>query len=268
MVYFNAVMLALVEGITEFLPVSSTGHLILVENILPLTADPAFNAAFLVIIQLPAVLSVVVYFWNDLWPFSAAGEKRKSLYRLWFHIAIAVLPAAVLGLLLDDIIERHLFAPRPVAVSLLVGGIVLIVVEKRPRQGAPVTLSALTPALAVYIGLFQCLALVPGTSRSGATIIGAMILGLGRASAAEFSFFLAIPTMAGATMLKLAKGGYSFTAEQWSILALGSAVSFVSAYAVIHLYLGYVRKRDFIVFGYYRIALALVIFACIGFGWV
>ncbi len=268
MVYLNAILLALVEGITEFIPVSSTGHLILAEKIFVLTGDPGFNNAFLVIIQLPAILSVVVYFWRDLWPFSTSGEKRTALYRLWFHIVIAVLPAVGFGLLFDDIIERHLFSPRPVAAALLVGGVALIVIEKRPRQGVPTTLSGLTPALALYIGLFQCLALVPGTSRSGATIVGAMLLGLGRASAAEFSFFLAIPTMAGATALKLLKGGLAFTPEQWSILALGSAVSFISAYAVIHLYLGYIRKRDFVIFGYYRIGLAAVIFACVWLGWI
>lgn len=260
--YLKAVLLAIVEGATEFLPVSSTGHLIIVDAFVRLTEDKAFNDAFMVIIQLPAILAVVVYFWADLWPFSRTGAERRGLLSLWMKIILAVVPALVLGALFDDFLEAHLFAPVPVAIALIVGGIVLIILERGHRKTVYESTHDLPLRTAFFIGVIQCLAMIPGTSRSAASIIGAMALGAGRRAAAEFSFFLAIPTMFAATGYKMMKQGFSFTGEQWGLLATGSVVSFLVAYAVIAAFMGYVRKHSFEVFGYYRIALgALVLLA-------
>ena len=261
--FVKAIVLAVVEGATEFLPVSSTGHLILVEEIFRLSDDIAFNDAFLVIIQLPAILSVVVYFWKDLWPFSSSGEKRRDMFWMWAKLVVAFLPAAVLGFLFDDLIEKHLFAPLPVAAALFVGGVVILLIERIPRNTTTPLVKDVSFQKAFLIGLVQCLAMFPGTSRSAATIVGAMLLGLSRPAAAEFSFFLAIPTMVGATTYKVATSGLAFTPPQWGVLAVGSLTSFLVAYAVIAAFMNYIRKRDFVVFGWYRIVLAGVIVAAV-----
>ena len=261
MVFLKAVLLAVVEGVTEFLPISSTGHLILFDEWVSLSADRDFSNAFMVMIQLPAILSVVVYFWKDLWPFSGDRRAVRGKLILWTKIAAACVPAAVLGLLFDDAIEAYLLRPLPVAVALLVGGVILIFVERGKRTHRFETIADITFPLAVFIGMFQCLAMIPGTSRSAATIIGAMVLGASRVAAAEFSFFLAIPTMLGATLLTTAKHGLGFTPQQWAVLAVGSAVSFAVAYGVIAGLMTYIRRHDFRVFGYYRIALGLLVIA-------
>ena len=257
--YLKAVLLAIVEGATEFLPVSSTGHLIIVDAFVKLTGDPAFNSAFIVVIQLPAILAVVVYFWKDLWPFSHTGEQRTDIFRLWTKTIAAVVPAIVLGALFDDFLEAHLFAPVPVAIALIVGGIVLIVIERMHRKVVYENVPDIPLRTAVFIGVIQCLAMVPGTSRSAASIIGAMSLGAGRRAAAEFSFFLAIPTMFAATGYKMMEQGFGFTGEQWALLATGSIVSFAVAYAVIAAFMGYIRRRSLESFGYYRIGLGALI---------
>lgn len=264
MVFFKAVLLGLVEGFTEFLPISSTGHLVLVEKYLDLGQGEAFTNAFHVAIQLPAICAVVVYFWSRLWPFSGPREHQCSRLGLWARIVVAVLPAIVLGLLFDDLIESYLLSPVPVAIALLAGGIILIVIEGRRHEPTLAVTESLPYLTALWIGLFQCLAMLPGTSRSAATIIGAMLLGATRPVAAEFSFYLAIPTMFGATALTLAKHSGGFTSEQWALLLVGGAVSFVTAYAVIAGFMGYIRRHDFRVFGYYRIVLGAVVLA----GWL
>lgn len=259
LIYIKAVLLAVVEGVTEFLPISSTGHLIIVEELLSLSSDTAFADAFLVMIQFPAILSVVVYFWTDLWPFSGTVDDRRASVVLWSKIFVAVIPAVIFGLLLDDVIEAHLFRPIPVAVALFVGGIVLIVIERRTSTERFPSVLDIGYGVALLIGLFQCLALIPGTSRSAATIIGAMLLGASRTVAAEFSFFLAIPTMLGATAYKAFDHGLAFTQEQWGVLAVGSLTSFVVAYCVIAWLMRFIQNHKFTSFGYYRIGLAIIV---------
>ena len=271
--YLIATILAVVEGLTEFLPISSTGHLILVEDILTLGDDPDFSKAFMIVIQFPAILSVVLYFWSMLWPFRRsttpgavqvgplpiAWDARTML--LWCKVVAGFLPAAVLGFLFDDLIEGYLLYPLPVAIMLVVGGIVLIVIEWRGMGGRVETVHDIGFGTAVLIGFFQCLAMVPGTSRSAATIIGAMLLGLKRPAAAEFSFFLAIPTMMGAFTLSLLKHGVGFTPHQWAVLALGSVVSFIVAYASIAFLMRYIQRHSFAVFGWYRVVLGAIVLA-------
>ncbi len=261
MIYLNAVILAIVEGVTEFIPISSTGHLILAEQFVSLGDEGAFAENFIVIIQLPAILSVVVYFWKDLWPFSKPHAERFHTLMLWSKIIVAVLPAVILGLLFNDYIEALLGNPIAVGITLFLGGVILIAVEMRRPTPKVHHVYDITYWRALQIGVFQCIAMIPGVSRSGATIVGAMLLGTGRAAAAEFSFFLAIPTMLGATTLTMLKANLDYTAQEWTLLAIGSAVSFVTAYAVIALFMSYIRRHTFIPFGWYRIALGIIVVA-------
>ena len=258
----KAVIIGIVEGITEFLPISSTGHMILVDEFVKLSSDKTFTTAFEVIIQLGAIMSVVVFFWKDLWPFAGTEEHKKDTWQLWFKVIVGVIPAVILGLLFDDTIEENLFNPLVVAITLVVYGIILIVLERfnaGKKEFKFNSIKSVSFGLAICIGLFQCLAMVPGTSRSAATIIGAMLLGLSRGAAAEFSFFLAIPTMVGATALTILKNGLAFDAQQWIVIAVGLITSFIVAYAVIKLFMNFIRRHDFSVFGYYRIVLGLVV---------
>lgn len=258
----KALLIGIVEGITEFLPISSTGHMILVDEFIQLSTDKSFTTAFEVIIQLGAIISVVVYFWKDLWPFAGTPQHRNQTWQLWFKVVAAVIPAVVLGLLFDDSIEEHLFNSKVVAITLIVYGVILIVLERFHSRRTHFKINSVTAipfSLAIAIGCFQCLAMVPGTSRSAATIIGAMLLGLSRAAAAEFSFFLAIPTMAGATALTLLKNGFDFTAQQWVVIAVGFVTAFLVAYAVIKFLMDFIRRHDFSAFGYYRIVLGIIV---------
>lgn len=260
--FIKAVIVGIVEGITEFLPISSTGHMILVDEFLKLSSDKTFTTAFQVIIQLGAIFSVVIYFWKDLWPFSGTPENRNRTWLLWCKVAAAVVPAVVLGLLFDDVIEEHLFNSHVVALSLVIYGIVLILLERVNAQKISFkieSVSAIPFKIAIAIGVFQCLAMIPGTSRSAATIIGAMLLGLSRGAAAEFSFFLAIPTMMGAAALTIVKNGFTFDLQQWLVIAVGFITSFFVAYAVIKFFMNFIRRHDFSVFGYYRIILGVVV---------
>ncbi len=259
----KAVCLAIVEGFTEFLPISSTGHMILVEDYLQLSGGKSFVDTFMVVIQLPAILAVVAYFWHAIWPFGRNTDSRKVIL-MWCKVVAAFLPAAVLGKLLDDPIEYYLFNPLTVALALIVGGAVLILLERRKHREHILSVHDFGYMTAVGVGFFQCLAMIPGTSRSAATIIGAMLLGGARAAAAEFSFFLAIPTMLGATALKLAKHGLGFTGHQWMLLAVGSVVSFLVAYVVIAGFMRYIQRRSFAVFGYYRIVLGAAVLLLLG----
>jgi len=266
--YLYATILGLIEGITEFLPISSTGHLIIAEQFFSLHNGPAlatqvpnFTDDFLVIIQLPAILAVVVYFWSVIWPFGKPVEERNRAILLWTRVVAGFIPAAIIGFLFDDFIEAKLFNPITVAVALAIGGIVLIALEWRKTTHKIDDVHAIGYGRAVAVGFFQCLAMIPGTSRSAATIIGAMLLGANRAAAAEFSFFLAIPTMLGATTLKMLKGGLSYTPQQWALLAVGCIVSFLTAWAVIAMFMRYIKRHDFKLFGVYRIILGIIVLA-------
>ena len=258
----KVILLSLVEGLTEFIPVSSTGHMIIVEQFLKLSENKQFVNAFEIIIQLGAILSVVVYYWHKIWPFSPklSSQKRKEIIIMWMKIIAAVLPAVVLGLLFDDVIDEHLFNPMTVSVMLVVYGILLIWLESgKKRKEKYKTIAELPILTAVEIGIFQCLAMVPGTSRSAATIIGGVLLGLNRVLATEFSFFLAIPTMLGATLLKVVKMGSGLSGYEWFLIALGIVLSFIFAYGVIKVFMNYIKKHDFKIFGYYRIIVGILI---------
>ena len=259
------IILAIVEGITEFLPVSSTGHMILVKKLIGWEyLSETFANTFLIVIQLGAILSVVVYFWKDISPFVKNKKEFVLKFRLWLKIIVGVLPAMVIGLLLDDIIEKYFMNNALIiAITLIVYGVIFIgieVVYKLKKIKPKVKrFAGLKYRTAFLIGFFQCLAMIPGTSRSGATIIGALLLGLSRPLAAEFSFYLAIPTMFGATALKLLKNGLAFTEMEWSYLALGSAIAFVVAYIVIKWFMDFIKKRSFASFGLYRIILGIIV---------
>jgi undecaprenyl-diphosphatase len=260
----KAVILGIVEGITEFLPISSTGHLIIVNQWISFDAD--FTKLFDIVIQLGAILSVVVFFWNRLWPFGKDKEKNKEIWSIWFKVVVGVLPAIVLGALLANKIEEKFFNPLTVAIMLIIGGAVLIWVERRKttpdskRGLAPFSsVKEISYRTAIYIGFFQCLAMIPGTSRSAATIIGAMLLGASRVVAAEFSFFLAIPTMVAASAYSLLKYKSHITGAETAILAVGFVVSFIVALAVIRFFMNYIQKHSFKNFGVYRIVLGAII---------
>lgn len=268
----KAIILGVIEGITEWLPVSSTGHLILANEFLKMNVSAEFMEMFEVVIQLGAIIAVVAIFWNKLWPFSTrnsvsvqpligkVGIKRRSL-DLWIKVIIACLPAAVIGILFDDQIDALFFNPTTVAITLIVYGIAFIVIERinKNKEFKVHTVKGISYKTAVFIGLFQVLSMIPGTSRSGATIIGAMLLGLSRTAAAEFSFFLAVPVMFGASLLKLVKFGFAFTGAEFIILAAGMIISFVVSIIIIKFLLEYIRKKSFSVFGYYRILLGVIV---------
>ena len=255
--FFKAVILGLIEGITEFLPISSTGHLILANQWLAF--DSEFTVLFDIVIQFGAILSVVVYFRKKLWPWSKDGRPQESALKIWQKTFLAVLPALFFGFLLDGLIEEKLFNPLTVALTLLAGGIVLIILEKKARPIKFPSVENLPFQAAFLIGLFQCLAMIPGTSRSAATIIGAMLLGASRVAAAEFSFFLAVPTMLAASAFSLFKYGIDFSPSELAILLTGFGVSFLTAWTVIKFFLDYIQKNDFKIFGYYRLILGAII---------
>ena len=261
----KAILYGIVEGITEWLPVSSTGHLILLEELLPMKVSEAFWEMFLVVVQFGAILAVVVMFWNRIFPFSFRKSEpflKKDIWVLWFKILAACVPACVYAFVLDDIVEPYLYNYVTVAVMLIVVGIAFLLAERYlvRRTPAVTDTASITYRIALYIGLFQLIAAIfPGTSRSGATIIGGLLLGLSRTAAAEFTFFLAIPVMAGGSLLKLLKFGFSFTAFEAAVLAVGTAVSFLVSVVVIRFLLDYIRRRNFNVFAYYRIGLGVLV---------
>ena len=263
----KSLLYGIVEGITEWLPVSSTGHLILLGELCPLNISPAFSEMFDVVIQLGAILAVIVLFFRKLNPFapSKSALEKKSTWGLWLRVCVAVIPSAAVGVLLDDWLDAHLYNYITVAVALVVYGILFILIERfKPADKAKVTaVEGIDYKLAFLIGAFQMLALIPGTSRSGSTILGAMLLGCSRAAAAEFSFFMAIPTMLGASLLKVVKlfaEGVTVTALEWGILAVGCVTAFIVSLAAIKFLMDFVKKHSFASFGWYRIVLgALVI---------
>lgn len=267
----KSILYGIVEGITEWLPISSTGHMILLEEIMPMNVSKSFWSMFLVVIQLGAILAVVVLYWNKIFPFRKNKEGKytsvKSIWILWSKILVATIPAAIIGLALDDWIDAHLYNGFVVAVMLILVGVAFIYVENRNKDMRPSvnSLSALSYKDALIIGLFQVVAAVlPGTSRSGATIIGGLMIGVSRAVAAEFTFFLAIPVMFGASLLKLVKFGFAFSVLEFFILVIGMVVAFVVSIFVIRFLMSYIKKHDFKVFGWYRIVLGafvLIFFA-------
>lgn len=259
----KSVILGIVEGITEWLPISSTGHLILVDEFIRMDASDAFKEMFDVVIQLGAIFAVVVLFWNKLWPFTdkAHGYIKKNTLTLWSKVIVAVLPAAVIGFLFDDWLDEHFYNPPVVAFTLILYGVLFIVVERINERRTPTTasLKGLSYQTALIIGAFQVLSLIPGTSRSGATILGAMIIGVSRPVAAEFSFYLAVPVMFGASLLKILKFGFSMTGMEFVILVIGMITAFVISIFAIKFLLGYIKKKDFKFFGYYRIILGIAV---------
>lgn len=267
----KSILYGIVEGITEWLPISSTGHMILLEEIMPMNVSKSFWSMFLVVIQLGAILAVVVLYWNKIFPFRKNKEGKytsvKSIWILWSKILVATIPAAIIGLALDDWIDAHLYNGFVVAIMLVLVGVAFIYIENRNKDMRPSvnSLSALSYKDALIIGLFQVVAAVlPGTSRSGATIVGGLMIGVSRAVAAEFTFFLAIPVMFGASLLKLVKFGLAFSVLEFFILVIGMVVAFFVSIFVIRFLMSYIKKHDFKVFGWYRIVLGafvLIFFA-------
>ena len=265
----KAVLFGIVEGITEWLPVSSTGHIILLDEFIQLSATEEFKSMFDVVIQLGAILAVIVLFFNKLNPFAlkkTAGEKKQT-WTLWFKVIAAIIPSGVVGVLFDDWMDEHLHNGIVVAIALIVYGIAFILVERR-NNGKHLRLTAdvhdISWKKAIGIGIFQCLSLVPGTSRSGSTILGAIMLGVGRGAGAEFSFFMAIPTMVGASSIKLLKfvlSGVGITSTEIAVLLVGCVVSFIVSLLVIKGLMEYVRKHSFSAFGVYRIILGAIVLA-------
>ena len=259
----KVVVIGIIQGITEWLPISSTGHMILADELLRLNVSDEFMEMFRVVIQFGSILAVVVLYFKKLNPFALSKSKaeKRDTWTLWFKVLVGIIPAGVVGVLLDDWLDEHLYNYVTVAAALIIYGILFIVIEKRNKnRSLPTkTLSELTYKKALAIGAFQMLSLIPGTSRSGSTIIGASILGCERPVAAEFSFFMAIPVMLGASLLKLVKFGFDFTSTELVVMAVGVVTAFVVSVAAIKFLMDYIRKRDFSVFGWYRIILGVIV---------
>lgn len=253
------IILSIVEALTEFIPVSSTGHMIIVEEFLKLSNNKSFVNAFEIIIQLGAIFAVILIFFKKLFPYIYKSQKRKELLILWQKILIAFIPSAILGFLLDDIITKYFFNYITVSITLLIYGIILIYIEKIKKNSNINDLRDITYTKAFIIGIFQSLAMIPGTSRSAATIIGSMLLGLNRIIATEFSFFLAIPTMFGASIYKIFKIGNILSRYEILLIFLGFILTFFFSLLIINKFLEYIKKNDFKIFGYYRIILAIII---------
>lgn len=261
----KVIFLGIVEGITEWLPISSTGHMLLVDQFLQLNESQDFKDMFFVVIQLGAIMAVVLLFWNKMWPFKRSVnnkiEVRKDVFSIWLKVVVACVPGAVITLLFDDYIEAHFQTPEVIASALILYGIAFILIEifNRKRKPKIETINDITYMTAFLIGLFQVLSIIPGTSRSGSTIIGALLIGVSRVAAAEFTFFLAVPVMFGLSAIKIIKFGFGFTALELCITLLGMLVAFVVSLIVVKFLMNYIRKHDFKVFGWYRIILGVVI---------
>jgi undecaprenyl-diphosphatase len=261
----KVIFLGVVEGITEWLPISSTGHMLLLDEIITLNMSDAFKEMFFVVVQLGAILAVVVTFWKKMIPLRFSDKSRPALKKdtvsLWFKVAVACIPGAVVTILFDDFIEAHLRTPTVIALALIFYGVAFILIEVWNKNRVPVTaqLSDITYKTALLIGLFQVLSIIPGTSRSGATIIGALLIGVSRVAAAEFTFFMAVPVMFGLSGLKLLKLGLQFSGVEWLTLGIGTAVAFIVSLFVIRFLMSYIKKHDFKVFGWYRIILGVII---------
>lgn len=259
----KAIIIGIVEGITEWLPISSTGHMILADEFIKMNQTAEFKEMFRVVIQLGAIIAVILLYFNKLNPFSSKKDSRqkKQTLQLWFKVIVGVIPAAVIGFLLDDWLDEHLYNFVTVAITLIIYGVLFIIIEDKNKGKEPKiqSFNQLTYKTAFCIGLFQILSLIPGTSRSGSTILGAIILGTSRHVAAEFSFFMSIPIMLGASLLKLAKFGLDFTAMEIAVLLTGMIVAFVVSIFAIKFLMKYIRNNDFKVFGWYRIVLGIIV---------
>ena len=260
----KAILFGIVEGITEWLPVSSTGHMILLDEFIKLNVSEEFLSMFLVVIQLGAILAVVIIYWSQLWPFSLKEKYfiKKDTFSMWFKIVAATIPAAVIGILFEEKFEELFYNYWCVALALIVFGVLFILIEGQ-NKGMKIkvnSIAEITYPIALWIGAFQVIAAIfPGTSRSGATILGAIMIGVSRKVAAEFTFFLAVPVMLGASLLKILKFGFVFTASELILLSVGMIVAFLVSIVVIKFLMGYIRKHSFTVFGWYRIILGIVI---------
>lgn len=264
----KSVILGVVQGITEYLPISSTGHMILVNEFLHLNFDSDFVNTFFVVIQLGSIMAVVVLYFKKLWPFDfkhTTSSERKKVWILWSKVLVGCIPAGVVGILFDDFIDAYLYKPIVIALALIIYGIIFIIVESCHITQSMNTLEDIDYITAANIGLFQMLALIPGTSRSGSTVIGGRILGVSKEAVSEFSFFMAVPVMAGATMLKLLKCGFGFNMIQWVVLLIGTLVAFVVSVFSIRFLMNYIKKHDFKAFGVYRIVLGILVIVYFGF---
>lgn len=260
----KAIFFGIVEGITEWLPISSTGHLILLNEFISLDVSEQFFSMFEVVIQLGAILAVVLLFWNEIWPFSTKEKNyiRQDTFIMWFKIVVACIPAAVVEILFGDVIEELFYNYIVIAFALILFGIAFIIIESKNKKKIPKmeTIQDITWSAAFWIGMFQLIAAVfPGTSRSGATILGGILLGVSRATAAEFTFFLAIPVMFGASLMKVLKFGFVFTSSELLILIIGMVTAFLVSIVVIRFLMGYIKKHDFKAFGWYRIVLGALV---------
>ncbi len=268
----KVIFLGIVEGITEWLPISSTGHMLLVDEFIKMNVSDEFKEMFFVVIQLGAILAVVMLFWNKMWPFQFKNKEesyiKKDIFSMWFKVVVACVPGAIVTLLFDDYIEAHLHTPVVIALALIFYGIAFIIIENWNKKRTPKveSLADITYKTAFIIGLFQVLSIIPGTSRSGATIIGALLIGVSRVAAAEFTFFLAVPVMLGLSLIKVIKFGLAFTASELVILIVGVVVAFVVSVLVIKFLMSYIKKNDFKVFGVYRIILGIVVLLYFTFG--
>lgn len=253
----KAIIQGIIEGLTEFLPVSSTGHLILANQYFGI--DGEFGNLFAVVIQSGAILAVILYFRKKFLPQSLKAEDLKQYFVFWSKIVVAILPAALIGIPFSDQIDFYLFRPVVVAIALIFGAIILLIIESKKRKAVIESDTQVSYKTAFLIGIAQCMALIPGMSRSASTIIGGMLVGCSRALAAEFSFFMAVPTLLGAGLIKMVKAGFNLTSEQWIVTGVGTLVSFVVAYLVISVFMNFIKKHDFKIFAYYRIVLGLIV---------
>lgn len=265
--FFKIVLIGIVEGITEWLPISSTGHMLLLDEFIKLNMSEEFKQVFFVVIQLGAILAVVLLFWNKMWPFNFKDKSKpvikKDIFSLWIKVVVSCIPGAVVTILFDDFVDAHFTTPTVIALALIIYGIGFIVIENWNKTRTPKInkLSEIDYKTAFLIGVFQVLSIVPGTSRSGSTIIGGLLLGVSRYAVAEFTFFMAVPVMFGLSGLKMLKFGFNFTGAEWMTLLLAMVVAFITSVFVIKFLMNYIKKNDFKVFGWYRIALGLVVLA-------
>lgn len=265
--FFKIVLIGIVEGITEWLPISSTGHMLLLDEFIKLNMSEEFKQVFFVVIQLGAILAVVLLFWSKMWPFNFKDKSKpvikKDIFSLWIKVVVSCIPGAVVTILFDDFVDAHFTTPTVIALALIIYGIGFIVIENWNKTRTPKInkLSEIDYKTAFLIGVFQVLSIVPGTSRSGSTIIGGLLLGVSRYAVAEFTFFMAVPVMFGLSGLKMLKFGFNFTGAEWMTLVLAMVVAFITSVFVIKFLMNYIKKNDFKVFGWYRIALGLVVLA-------
>ena len=266
----KVIIIGIVEGISEWLPISSTGHMLLVDEFIRMDVSDSFKEMFFVVIQLGAILAVVLVFWKKMWPFDfkskGEGVIRKDIFSIWFKVVVACIPGAIVTLLFDDYVEAHLETPTIISCALIFYGIAFIVVENmnKSRVARIEGIHDITYKTAFVIGLFQVLSIIPGTSRSGATIIGALLIGVSRVAAAEFTFFLAVPVMFGLSFIKLLKFGFHYSQAEIVVLLVGVVVAFTVSLFVIKFLMQYIKKHDFKVFGWYRIVLGVIVLIYFG----